>query len=186
MIFTALPLAGAYRIDLETREDERGFFARLFCDREFAAHGLETRWVQMNNSQSRARHTLRGLHFQRPPQAEVKVVRCLHGAIWDVLVDLRAGSPTFGQWAGAELSADNRAMLYVPRGFAHGFLSLSDEAEILYLVSAHYSPAHEGALRWDDPQVAIAWPATPTAISDKDARAPLLRELAPLELGAAP
>lgn len=130
--------------------------------------GLETRWVQMNNSMSIEIGTLRGLHFQRPPQAEVKIVRCLYGAIWDVIVDIRKGSPTYGCWFGTELSSENRTMMYVPRGFAHGFVSLTGPAEIIYLVSAPYSPEHEGTLRWDDPMHGIAWPMVPRMISDKD------------------
>lgn len=182
MKFTSTTLSGSYLIDLEPCTDDRGFFARYFCEREFAAKGLKTRWVQMNNSMSREAGTLRGLHFQRPPHAEVKVVRCLQGAIWDVIVDLRAGSETYGQWFGAELTASNRTMMYVPEGFAHGFVSLQSNSEILYLVSAFYSPGTEEALLWNDPTIGIPWPVTPKFISDKDSQAKTIDELVPLKV----
>ena len=139
MIFHSTALPGVFLIEPERRIDERGFFARVFCDREFSAHGLDVKWVQMNNSFNRHRGTMRGLHFQRPPRCEVKIVRCIKGAIWDVIVDLRKGSPTFGQWHGAELDDDNRRMMYVPRGFAHGFVSISENSEVFYLTSEHYA-----------------------------------------------
>ena len=168
MKFNPAPLAGAFTVDLEKRGDERGFFARLFCENEFAQAGLETRFVQINNSLSASKGTLRGLHYQLPPAAEVKVVRCVRGALWDVILDLRAGSPSFGKWFGAELSAENRTMMYVPRGFAHGFVTLTDDAEAIYLVSAEYSPDNERGVRYDDPAVGIEWPLAPAEISDKD------------------
>lgn len=168
MKFHPTPLAGAYTVELEKRGDERGFFARLFCEREFAAQGLETRFVQVNNSLSARKGTLRGLHYQLPPASEVKLVRAVKGALWDVIVDLRAGSPTFGRWFGAELNADNRLMMYVPRGFAHAFITLSDDVEAFYLVSDFYAPQAERGVRWNDPAVGIAWPIEPSEISDKD------------------
>jgi len=168
MIFSSLPLAGGYLINLEKRKDDRGFFARYFCEREFADHGLETRWSQINNSMSKHKGTLRGLHFQRPPKAEVKVVRCLRGAIWDVIVDLRKDSATYGKWFGTELNEENRTMMYIPIGFAHGFISLTENAEILYLVSESYSVEHENTLRWDDPFHGIQWPIKVSFISEKD------------------
>lgn len=180
MIFTPLPLAGAFRIDLDRREDARGFFARLFCAEEFADHGLATTWVQCNTSFSRAEGTLRGLHFQRPPMAEAKMVRCLKGAIFDVMVDLRAGSATFGQWAALELSAENRSMAYIPEGFAHGFQTLSPETELLYFHSQVYSPAHEGGLRHDDPRLGIPWPRPVADLSPRDAAHPGLDTLEPI------
>jgi len=176
MIFTPTPLTGAFTIDLEKRGDDRGFFARLFCEREFAEAGLETRFVQINTSLSARRGTLRGLHYQLPPFAEVKVVRCIRGALWDVILDLRAGSPSFGRWFGAELSAENRRMMYVPRGFAHGFITLTEDAEALYLVSAFYSPDHERGVRFDDPAHGIAWPMAPVEMSGKDRSWPDLSE----------
>lgn len=169
MKFVPTPLAGAYLIELEKREDDRGFFARFFCEREFAEAGLETRFVQINNSLSRDQGTLRGMHYQLDPSAEVKVVRALSGALWDAILDLRQGSPTFGQSFGAELSGQNRRMMYVPRGFAHGFLTLEADTEALYLVSAFYDPARERGVRWNDPRFDIAWPAEPEVISEKDA-----------------
>ncbi len=168
MKFNPAPLVGACTIDLEKRGDDRGFFARLFCETEFAQAGLETRFLQINNSLSGARGTLRGLHYQLPPAAEVKVVRCVRGALWDVILDLRAGSASFGKWFGAELSAENRTMMYVPRGFAHGFVTLTDDAEAIYLVSAAYSPDNERGVRYDDAAVGIEWPLEPVDISEKD------------------
>ncbi|HEX3883720.1 MAG TPA: dTDP-4-dehydrorhamnose 3,5-epimerase [Stellaceae bacterium] len=169
MRFEQTPLAGAYVIHLEKREDDRGFFARFFCEREFGEAGLETHFVQINNSLSRDQGTLRGMHYQLAPSAEVKVVRALQGALWDAILDLRPDSPTFGKSFGAELSGDNRSMMYVPRGFAHGFLTLTPDSEALYLVSAFYDPARERGVRWNDPRFDIAWPAPPQVISDKDA-----------------
>jgi len=168
MIFNETPLSGAYLIDLEKRGDDRGFFARAFCRNEFAEHGLETEFVQMNNSLSASRGTLRGMHYQLDPAAEVKVVRCVAGSLWDVILDLRPASPTFGQWFGAELTSENRRMMYAPRGFAHGFLTLSDDTEAFYLVSAFYAPDRERGIRWNDPRFAIEWPLHPMVISDKD------------------
>jgi dTDP-4-dehydrorhamnose 3,5-epimerase len=170
MEFTGTPLAGACLVDLEKRGDERGFFARFFCEREFAEHGLETRFVQINNSLSAEAGTLRGMHYQLPPAAEVKLVRCVRGALWDAILDLRPDSPSFGRWFAAELTAENRRMMYVPQGFAHGFLTLAPNTEALYLVSAFYAPERERGVRWDDPRFAIAWPHPPRVISDKDAR----------------
>jgi dTDP-4-dehydrorhamnose 3,5-epimerase len=170
MRFTPTPLAGAVLIDLDKREDERGFFARFFCEREFAEAGLETRIVQINNSLSRDRGTLRGMHYQLGEAAEVKLVRAVKGALWDAILDLRPGSATFGQSFGAELSAENRRMMYVPRGFAHGFLTLEENTEALYLVTAFYDPARERGVRWNDPRFRIRWPAEPLVISDKDAQ----------------
>jgi dTDP-4-dehydrorhamnose 3,5-epimerase len=168
MIFTETPIAGAFLIDLEPRGDERGFFARFFCEREFGAHGLSTHFVQANNSLSARRGTLRGMHYQLAPKAETKVVRCLRGALFDIVLDLRKGSPTFGKSFGAELSADNRRMMYVPKGFGHGFVTLTDDAEALYLVDEFYSPEHERGVRWDDPKFGIQWPVAPVVMSDKD------------------
>jgi dTDP-4-dehydrorhamnose 3,5-epimerase len=182
MRFEPLPLEGAYLVHPEPRQDERGFFARIFAAEEFSAYGLATRWVHINNSRSVHQGTLRGLHFQRAPRAECKLVRCIDGVIWDVVVDLRRGSPTFGRWYGTTLSAENRLMMYVPEGFAHGCLSLSDGAEIIYPSSQPYSAVHEGSLHWADPAVAIEWPVRPTIVSDKDATAPCLADIEPLEL----
>ena len=168
MIFTETPVEGAYLIELEKRGDERGFFARAFCKNEFDALGLETEFVQINNSLSAAKGTLRGMHYQLPPAAEVKVVRCVAGALWDVVLDLRPDSPSYGRWFGAELSARNRRMMYAPRGIAHGFVTLADDTEAFYLVSAFYAPELERGVRWNDPRFAIEWPVKPSVISDKD------------------
>lgn len=182
MKFTELELKGAYLIDLEKREDSRGFFARYFCEEEFNRQGLASNWVQINNSMSMRPGTLRGLHFQTPPHAEVKLVRCLRGAIWDVIVDLRKGSETYGKWFGSELNETNRSMMYVPQGFAHGFVSIEKNSEILYLVSDRYHPEAEKTLLWSDSNVSIKWPRTPTLISEKDSAGSLLRDLLPLEI----
>ncbi|MFZ4671053.1 MAG: dTDP-4-dehydrorhamnose 3,5-epimerase [Flavobacterium sp.] len=168
MKFTATPLNDAYLIDLETREDERGFFARYFCEKEFCDAGLNTTWVQVNNSLSKTVGTLRGLHYQILPHSEVKIVRCIKGAIWDVIVDMRNDSTTFGQWYGTELNSNNRTMMYVPKGFAHGFVTLQPDSEIIYMVSNRYEPLSERTLIWSDETVAINWPITPLIISDKD------------------
>ena len=182
MKVTPLPLAGAMRVDLEPLGDDRGFFARMFCVEEFAAHDLETGWVQVNTSYTASAGTVRGMHFQRPPMAEAKLVRCLRGAIWDVIVDLRLGSPTYGRWHGERLDDHNRSMLYVPRGFAHGFQTLTDDVEMLYFHSASYSKAHEGGLRWDDPAVSIEWPLEMTSQSARDAAFPRLDALEPVQI----
>ena len=169
MTFTETELAGAFVIDIEPREDERGFFARAWCEREFEAHGLSTRVVQCNVAYNHRRWTLRGMHFQTAPHAEVKIVRCTRGAIYDVIIDLRADSPTFKQWLAFELTAENRRMLYVPEGFAHGYQTLMDETETYYQVSEFYEPASERGVRWDDPAFRIVWPiGEPGVISDKD------------------
>ena len=168
MKFTPLNIAGAYLIDLELRGDERGFFGRLYCNNEIRAEGLDFQISQVNTSASRQRGTLRGLHFQCPPKSEIKMVKCIKGIIWDVIVDLRPTSATFRKWCGVELSQNNRSMMYAPKGTAHGFVSLCDEVEIVYFVSTPYSPEHEGIIRWDDPFFAIEWPTRPTVLSEKD------------------
>jgi dTDP-4-dehydrorhamnose 3,5-epimerase len=168
MLFTEVSLPGAFVIDLDKRGDERGFFARAFCEREFAAHGLSARFVQVNNSLTALKGTMRGMHYQLAPKAETKLVRCIRGAVFDVILDLRKGSPTFGESFGAELSAENRRMMYVPKGFAHGFVTLTDDAEAFYFVDEFYSPEHERGIRWDDPRFRIAWPVRPGVVSEKD------------------
>jgi dTDP-4-dehydrorhamnose 3,5-epimerase len=168
MIFTETPFKGAYLIDLEKRGDERGYFARAFCMREFADHGHVIQIVQANTSFSARKGTLRGMHYQLAPKAETKLVRCLRGALHDIILDLRPDSPTFGQSFGTELTADNRRMLCVPKGFGHGFITLVDNTEAFYLVDEFYAPEYERGVRWDDPRFAIRWPAEPTVISDKD------------------
>jgi len=168
MIFTATSLAGAYLIDFSGVEDPRGFFARTWCLKEFAAHGLNFVPVQMNHSYSRERGTLRGLHYQVAPSTEAKLIRCVRGAVYDVMIDLRAESPTFRQVCGVDLAAHDHRMVYVPERCAHGFLSLQDGSEVLYLVSDYYAPECERGIRYNDPAFAIRWPLEATTISDKD------------------
>ena len=169
MTFTETDLPGAFVVDLEPRQDDRGFFARAWCETEFAEHGLSTVVAQCNVSFSRKKGTLRGLHYQVAPHAEVKLVRCLRGALYDVIVDLRPASPTYRRWLGVELTAENRRMLYVPEGFAHGFQTLADDTEAFYQVSAAYAPDAERGVRWDDPAFAIEWPDAEGALmSEKD------------------
>jgi dTDP-4-dehydrorhamnose 3,5-epimerase len=170
MKFTHAPIEGVFVIEQEPRGDERGFFARSFCEKEFGQHKLETRFVQVNNSFSVQKGTLRGMHYQLEPWQEVKVVRCVRGRLFDVALDLREGSPTFGKHFGAELTAENRKWMYVPRGFGHGFLTLEENTEALYLVSNFYSADRERGIRWNDPRFNIAWPAKPVVLSDKDAK----------------
>ncbi len=172
MQFNQTPLPGAYLIDLEKRGDERGFFARLFCAQEFTLHALESRFIQANDSLSIHKGTLRGMHYQLEPMAETKLVRCLSGSLYDVILDLRPTSPTFAQSFGAVLSAENRQMMYVPKGFAHGFLTLEDRTEVIYFVSQCYSKELERGIRWNDPRFSIQWPAVPTVISERDAKHP--------------
>jgi len=168
MHYTATPLEGAYLIDLEKRGDDRGFFARAFCVKEFEQQGLATQFCQINNSLSAHKGTLRGMHYQLAPKAETKVVRCVRGALFDMILDLRPGSATFGRSFGAELSAENRRMMYVPKGFAHGFLTLTDDTEAFYLVDEFYSPENERGIRFDDPEFDLKWPEAPAVVSDKD------------------
>ena len=172
MIFNETPLAGAYVIDLEKRGDERGFFARVFCENEFADHGLVTRIAQANNSLSAKKGTLRGLHYQLHPRAEVKIVRCTRGSMLDLILDLRKDSPTFGQYFSTELSVESHRMLYVPKGFAHSFITLEDNTEAFYLVDEFYAPEFERGVRWNDPEFGIRWPMEPVVLSEKDANYP--------------
>ncbi len=172
MQFHPTPLDGAYTIELDKRGDERGFFARFFCEKEFANAGVKNQFVQINNSLSADKGTLRGLHYQLAPKAEMKVVRCIRGSLWDVILDIRTDSKTFGQWFGRELSAENRTMMVVPEGFAHGFITLEDNTEALYLVTEFYAPECERGIRWNDPKFNIEWPIEPIAISDKDRESP--------------
>ena len=168
MIFNDTPLKGAYLIDLEKHGDDRGFFARTFCQNEFATYGLATRFVQASTSFSVHKGTLRGMHYQLAPWTETKLVRCISGALHDVILDLRKGSPTFAQSFGANLTAENRRMMYVPKGFAHGFITLAGNTEVVYLIDEFYAPSHGRGVRWNDPQFDIQWPISPTIISEKD------------------
>ena len=168
MRFSEASLPGAWLLTPVPVSDARGFFARTFCEREYADYRLETRFVQHNTSYSAKRGTLRGMHFQIAPHTEVKVVSCVRGAIFDVIVDLRSGSPTFRQWQGFELTAYNRLQLYIPAGCAHGFQTLCDETEVAYLISEFYAPAAASGVRHDDTVIGIEWPLPVTVISQKD------------------
>ena len=174
MIFTQSALAGAYTIEMTRMEDERGFFARSYSAQEFAAHGLPADMPECSVSFNSRRGTLRGMHFQAAPPAEDKLVRCTAGAIFDVIVDLRAGSPTLRQWLGTELTSENRRSVFIPKGFAHGFITLSDASEVLYMISVPYAAGFERGVRWNDPALAIEWPTDPVVISARDAAYPLL------------
>jgi len=177
MRFIETPLKGAYIVELDFIEDERGFFARCFCTDEFAEHGLDGMVAQCNVSINRKAGTLRGLHFQIEPHAEAKLVRCTLGAIYDVMVDLRLESTTRYRWFAMELSAQNHAMLFVPKGFAHGFQTLIDDSEVFYQMSDCYHPESARGVRWDDPKLGITWPIRNPILSDKDRTFPLLDEV---------
>jgi dTDP-4-dehydrorhamnose 3,5-epimerase len=168
MIFTETKLAGAFIIDLERRIDERGFFARSWCEDEFAEHGIFLPPLQANLSSNPTMGTLRGMHYQLAPYEESKLVRCTRGALYDVIVDLREESATYGQWIGVELTGDNFRQLFVPGRFAHGFLTLEPDTDVTYQVSAKYTPGAERGLRWNDPAIGIEWPTVPQLISAKD------------------
>jgi dTDP-4-dehydrorhamnose 3,5-epimerase len=168
MFFVETELQDAYIIELDRREDRRGFFARTWAQEEFERRSLVSRIVQANMSYNHTRGTLRGMHFQHAPYAEAKLVRCVRGAIFDVIIDLRPSSPSYKRWIGVELSADNRRALYVPEGFAHGFQTLEDHCDVFYHVSQYYTPGAEGGFRYDDPAFAILWPLPVSIISDKD------------------
>lgn len=172
MRFIETPLAGAFVIDIEPMHDERGFFARTWCRQEFAAHGLHTATEQMSISFNRRKGTLRGMHFQMPPHEETKLVQCVRGSIYDVIVDLRKTSVTFAKWFGIELTSENRRMLYIPQGFAHGFLTLEDDAEVSYRMSQKYVPEAARGFRWNDPAFGIVWPEEVEMISERDRRYP--------------
>ncbi len=169
MIFTETKLKGAFIIDLDLREDHRGAFARTFCAKEFEEHGLKPSVAQCNLSFNYKAGTLRGMHYQVPPAAETKLVRCTKGAIYDVIIDMRPDSPTFMQHIGVELTADNHRSLYIPEMFAHGYQALTDGAEVVYQVGEFYTPGYERGLRYDDPAFGIEWPMPITVISEKDA-----------------
>lgn len=176
MKFIETELSGAYVLELEKHGDERGFFARMWCQHEFEEHGLVAEVVQQNTSVSKFKGTLRGMHYQVAPHQETKLVRCTKGALFDVIIDLRPDSSTYKQWLGIELTEDSYKMLYVPRDFAHGFITLVDDTEVTYLVSAFYAPEAERGIRYNDPQFGIQWPGKVTTISDKDASWPTYQD----------
>ncbi|WP_338874451.1 dTDP-4-dehydrorhamnose 3,5-epimerase [Spirosoma sp. SC4-14] len=174
MTFTETPLLGAYLIQLAPFRDHRGWFARTFCKRDFEQVGLQGDWVQHNHSMTHQAGALRGLHFQYTPYSEVKLVRCIAGCVFDVIVDLRADSTTFGNWFGTELSHENGQMLYIPKGFAHGFQTLTENCQLIYCHSEYYFPGNEGGIRYNDPRIGISWPLPITDLSERDATHPLL------------
>jgi dTDP-4-dehydrorhamnose 3,5-epimerase len=174
MIFTPTKLAGSFTIDLSPFTDERGWFARTYCKNEFAQIGHTKEWVQMNHSVTYKKGAIRGMHYQIPPYSEIKMVRCIVGAVFDVIVDIRKGSPTFLQWFGVELSAKNKKMIYIPEGFAHGFQTLTDDCELIYHHSSFYTPSAEAGVLYNDPLINIQWPVAITDISARDNNHPLL------------
>lgn len=176
MIFSPAPLAGSYTIELTPFTDQRGWFARFYCKEEFAQIGHDKEWLQLNHSFTVKQGAIRGMHYQVHPYREIKLVRCIAGAVYDVIIDLRKDSPTFLQWFGVELSADNRKMIYIPEGFAHGFQALTDNCELLYHHTAMYTPGAEAGIRYDDPRIHIQWPMAVSVLSDRDAGYPLLDE----------
>jgi dTDP-4-dehydrorhamnose 3,5-epimerase len=177
MKFTETELAGAFTVDLAPHEDSRGFFGRLFCQQEFAAHGLKPLVAQANLGSNRRRGTLRGMHFQFPPASETKYVRCVRGAVLDIIVDLRPESPTYLRHVAVELSARNQRGIYIPERFAHGYQTLEDETDTIYLVGEFYTPGVEGGLRYDDPGLGLSWPLPVEVISEKDKSWRLLAEI---------
>jgi dTDP-4-dehydrorhamnose 3,5-epimerase len=174
MIFTESKFPGVFLIDLEPLADERGFFARTYCSEDFAARGLDPVLSQCSVSFNARRGTLRGLHLQTAPHEEHKLVRCTAGSIFDVVVDVRPGSSTYRRWISVELSAQNRRAVFIPAGFAHGFVTLSDDAEVSYMISVPHAPDHARGFRWNDPAFGIEWPVVPSVISQRDAAYPLL------------
>ena len=177
MRFVATELEGVWRVEAEPIRDERGGFMRLYCEREFGAHGLNTCWPQWNLSCNTRRGTLRGLHFQVAPSPETKLVQCVRGRIFDVVVDVRRDRASFGRWQGFELIAETPVALYIPAGFAHGFQCVADDTDVLYHMSEFYAPELTRGVRWDDPELAITWPVPTTIQSPRDAALPLLSEL---------
>ena len=176
MIFTPTPLKDAFVIEMQPHQDDRGWFSRTFCKKEFVAHGFGGEWVQLNHSFNEKKGTLRGMHFQKSPFSEIKLVRCIVGSVFDVIIDLREKSPSYLSWFGVELSAKNKKMILIPEGFAHGFQTLENDTELLYHHSAFYSPEAEAGIRYDDPKIGINWPLTVTVISPKDIDYPLLKK----------
>jgi dTDP-4-dehydrorhamnose 3,5-epimerase len=176
MIFTPTPLYGSYEISLSPRSDSRGWFARFFCKEEFKKIGHEKEWVQMNHSYTAEKGAVRGMHFQNPPYAEIKMVRCIAGSVYDVIIDIRKNSPTFLRFYAVELSALKKNMLYIPEGFAHGFQTFTKNCELIYLHSEYYTPNVEGGIRYDEPLINISWPLPVREISERDANHPYLND----------
>ena len=176
MIFTPTLLSGSFVIDLEPFADERGWFARFYCEKEFERIGHTKKWVQLNHSTTYIKGAIRGMHYQLPPYREIKMVRCIAGAVFDVIIDIRKDSATFLQWFGIELSAANKKMLYIPEGFAHGFQCLTDNCELIYHHTEFYTPNAEGGIRFDDQRVNIQWPLPAGVLSARDAGHPYLTD----------
>lgn len=176
MTFTETPLTGSFVIDLQVFSDDRGWFARTFCKDEFEKIGHHREWVQLNHSVTYKKGSVRGMHFQYPPHSEIKMVRCIAGAIYDVIIDLRKSSATFLQWFGVELSAANKKMLYIPEGFAHGFQTLTADCELIYHHTSFYAPGAEGGIRYDDKKISIGWKLPVTEISERDKNCAYLNE----------
>ncbi|HSU27286.1 MAG TPA: dTDP-4-dehydrorhamnose 3,5-epimerase [Chitinophagaceae bacterium] len=176
MKFSETALKGSFVIEPDVLSDHRGWFMRTYCENEFGAIGHDLNWVQMNHSFTAKKGTCRGLHYQLPPFSEIKLIRCVAGAVFDVLVDLRRHSPGYLQWTAVELSAENKKMVYIPAGFAHGFQALTDNAELIYLHSAFYTASAEGGIRYDDKKLSVDWPLAITEISERDKQLPLLNE----------
>ena len=168
MIFNPTPLQGSYEIELNLSADSRGWFGRFFCKKEFDEIGHSKEWVQMNHSFTKTKGTVRGMHFQLPPHNEIKLVKCVSGVVFDVIIDLRKNSPTFLQSFGTELSAEKKNMLYIPEGFAHGFQTFTEDCELIYLHSEYYQPKVEAGIRFDDPLIDLKWPITISELSEKD------------------
>ena len=175
MIFTETRLKDAFLIQIEKREDERGYFGRTYCRNEFAKQNITFEVAQSNLSFNKKRGTLRGMHMQMAPNNEAKLVQCVSGSIYDVIIDMRKDSPAYGKWTGAELSDENGMMMYIPKGFAHGFITLADDTRMLYQMSQYYTPGAEKAFRWNDPFFQIEWPIQPQVMSDKDKKNPLFQ-----------
>lgn len=176
MKFKKTKLKGLYIIEPEPRIDERGYLMRTFCKEELNKYGLQFTIVQVNQTLTKKKGTVRGMHFQTPPKAEDKIVQCLHGAIYDVAIDLRADSPTYGKWVAEKLNEDNKKMFFIPKGFAHGFQSLTNNCEVQYFMSEFYSPEHASGVRWDDSIFNIKWPIKNLSLSEKDKNWPLAKQ----------
>lgn len=177
MTFSPCSIEGLWKIDLAPRSDERGWLVRTFCEQAFAGQGLNVHWPQASSTRTRLRGTIRGMHWQAQPAPETKLLRCTRGSIWDVIVDVRPSSPTFGRWLAFELCEDSHRQLYIPAGCAHGFQALTDDVELNYLMSAPYEPSLARGVRWDDPTLAISWPLPPVLVSARDQSLPFLHEV---------
>lgn len=175
MIFTETKLKGSYTVDLDIKGDNRGWFTRFYCNDEFSQINHTSKWVQMNHTFTKQKGTIRGMHFQKPPHSEIKLVRCISGSVYDVIIDLRADSPTYLKWVSFILSKSNKRMIYIPKGFAHGFQALSNNCELIYLHSESHNKEYEDGIKYDDPSVGVEWKLPLTQISYRDSQHPYLR-----------